>query len=260
MKIVLFLFFFIFSSAWAQIETEKWIQETDDPMIYDKIQKNKDITLQNDILYKEKNSVTGVYDTIHYTGHEQNSLTALLHLNSSVQVPFNLIGLELEYWRKLTRTWLTFSGNYIKSQFGELTLNRTAKSNSRNASAEENFQRKDSSAVTLMSGGMGFGYRFRPQLSFWPTLESADVFHSVSAYLTYNLMHDDFRGKDYTGPGISADYQLNKRFGSDWGIGGKFAYHIAWVKRARENTTEPSTDTQLNLSWASLAVSLAYFF
>ncbi len=260
MKIALFLFFSLMLNAWAQIETEKWVQETDDPMIYDKIQKNKDITLQNDILYKEKNSVTGVYDSIHYTGHEQNSLTALLHMNSDVRAPFNLLALELDYWRKITRTWLAFSGSYTQTQFSEVTLNRSQKSASRNPSAEENFQRKDSSAVTLMSGGIGFGYRFRPQLSFWPTLESADVFHSVAAYFTYNLMHDDFRAKDYLGPGISADYELNKRFGSDWGIGAKFSYHIAFVNRAPENSSEPSSDTRLNLSWASLAVSLAYFF
>lgn len=217
----------------------------------------KEYGVEEDLLVMDKNSITGVYDTIYFTEKDRHRWTMLAKTNANLKRSTNLWGGDLLYGYNLNIFWIEFFASWMHADFREIS--ELPVRSSTNPYAEANSNRAASSKQKLISVGIGPGYRFLVP-------EGVNIFHlrnlfqTVSVWATYNKLNDSATLFEYDGFGLRADYGIHKRVSSGFHYGIRLGYQLAEVTREQKIPNESASDRKLFLSWMTLALDLGFYF
>ncbi|MFZ4712095.1 MAG: hypothetical protein ACOYL6_00150 [Bacteriovoracaceae bacterium] len=254
--ILLFLFtLFLSSNAFAVIRPELFEEEENfEKLSNDDVKAKKDITLKNEAMITDTNSYTGIKDREYYTGNDHHKLSGSYQLNPRITKPFDFSSFELNYGYKMWGLW--WQGFVARSAGTWDTVAENKEIGGTGADSEARFQRPKNSRETLMSYGLGVGYRFR---MIYEWLKIDDLFETISVYGARHSLNESYRDLNYTGYGFRADYGIHMRATSSFFYGLKGSYNIGKVTRSL-GEKESHSDASLAISWISLGFEAGYFY
>lgn len=221
----------------------------------DELIEKKDLTMQNESIIYDLNKNTGIKDKSHYTGKDNYKFSGHYFGNIEVNKFTNISTFEMNYSVKISNFWVESFIGRTSSTFKTISENKT-KNNNALSTSEARYIRPDDSKETLLSLGLGIGYRFKFIYRF---LETTDIFETVSAFATRHILDESYRGTNYNGYGFRADYGIHKRATTSFFYGVKGSYNIGAVKRRLEDGESRSEGT-LSLSWLALGIEAGYYF
>lgn len=243
------LFFIIFIAtiaidASAQIDTETARLNPDQFLI------------DESIVYDES---AGIKEDITYTGNDNDRLAIQYHFNYELNKISDMQGYQVSYGRKVGESlWMEGIVQKVNGTFGSMAENQTPNPLNPDPRSEARNTRLDNESVSVLLFGIGVGYRFKFFTDFF---ETADVFETTNAYLTYNNFEDPYH--KYGGWGMKADYGIHKRINSTFFIGGRLSYNWAQVETADSDVPGEQSlapDRRLMLSWLNLAAEIGYYY
>jgi len=251
----LFLILFLITFSIYAFPTEYF--DTESSQTEEDILDKKEFHLFNENLIKVQDSRTGVITRKYYSGHDKMKIYTMGHVNEEVSYAKDLLGIEAGAAFKLKWFWVHGFLSQHRSKFRTITENRSVPGNTFNPEAEENVIREGENNETLSTIGLGLGLRAKLNLSFFPTDK---IFHTASAYVTYNELDESFRNRKYLGAGFKAVYGLEHRPWTSFFYGPAFSYNFAIVQRGAINNLEDSNDRRLYLSYLTLGFLLGIYF
>lgn len=224
-------------------------------MTNDQLLEKKDVTLQDDSIIYDLNKDTGVKDKSHYTGRDGYKLSGHYMGNVELNKFTDISAFEFNFSKRFAEIWVeTFVGR-TAATFKAISENKKSNINALSTS-EARYIRPDNSSETLLSAGVGIGYRFKMIYQF---IDTTDVFETISAFVTRHILDESFRGTNYNGYGFRADYGIHKRSTTSFFYGAKASYNFGAVKR-RLNDGESRSEGTLSLSWLALGFEAGYYF
>ena len=253
-----FLFFFIvlFPMAFAA-DPFDLTEEERDPDTQEILIKKPEKYLRHESMIYDLNTDLGINDQRKYTGTDANRFAIAGHVSADYEHVTNILGYEFNYMRKTSRfnqIWYGMQFFQNKTFFDAITQNHS--SDSGNANAESQTQRPNNVQSKVLGFGPGVGYRLKLLMEFLPT---EDVFETIDVYGNYVIMDDDYTKNEYKGYGLTTNYGIHKRSGSNFFYGGKLSYNIASVTR-RQIGNESKSDRTFTLGWLSVAFELGFFY
>lgn len=224
-------------------------------MSNDQLLDKKEITLQDDSIIYDMNKDTGIKDKSHYTGRDNHKLSGHYFGNVALNKFTDISAFEVNYSMRFSEIWVESFLGRTATTFKVISENKTPNINALSTS-EARYIRPDASRETLLSAGIGIGYRFKMIYQF---IETNDVFETISAFGTRHILDESFRGTNYNGYGFRADYGIHKRATTSFFYGGKLSYNFGAVKR-RLADGESRREGTLSLSWVALGFEAGYYF
>lgn len=208
---------------------------------------------------KNINAAKGIIEKIYLPSNDTSRFGLGFLANLRPDQFFRVKTYEFQYSKrdKEYELWWVFNASLLNTEFSQISQNIVATdSNSHSQEAESENIRPDQAKQTLFL--IGFGVLFRDQFPLNLNF-SKDLLHEVSTIINYVSLKDDFRQKNYNGPGLKVDYGLHKRISPFYHLGIRLSYHLASVTRKELYHQEPSSDRRLILTWASMGLELTFY-
>lgn len=224
-------------------------------MSNDELLEKKEVTLQDDSIIYDMNSDTGIKDKSHYTGRDNYKLSGNYLGHFELNKFTDISSFDFNFSKRFSEVWVETFISKTAATFKAISENKQLNINAQTTS-EARWIRPDDAKQSLISMGVGIGYRFKMIYQF---IETNDVYETITAYVSRHLLDESFRGDDYNGYGLRADYGIHKRSSTSFFYGAKASYNFGWVKRHLADG-ESDTDGTLSLSWLSLGVEAGYYY
>lgn len=198
---------------------------------------------------KQRDFETGLVKEDYNTQMDKARTSFHLLANHDLASVTGLYSLEFIYAHRFESLWWEFVASKTSAKFGEISQ--------RNSELALALDDLESTQEDLISLGMGVGFR-----NSWiqNLIRYDDIFSTTSAALTYNKFSENFIGRDYSGPGLRADFGIHKRSSTRMHYGFKMSYNLAQVKRAKQVDTEDSASRSLTLSWLSAGLDISFYY
>ena len=207
----------------------------------------------DNLILKEKDSSTGIYDTTYETTQDTSRFGILYRTNANMKKMDGLTSYEAVYGKKMDLFWAEIFVSKANGRFECLASN--------NENVGPSSSDLDQSSVSVTTLGAGLSLRTTLVQEVLNSIINAERFFETSAAaLTYNSFNDSFRGKTFTGPGFRADYGIHYRAYPSFHIGPHFSYNLAVVKKPKEEGSEMSNSRSLVLSWTTIGLDLSFYF
>ncbi len=249
LKLILLLFpALALSQAAKEVERERLFRTpAPESLSPGDLNNNSEVFLFNESLLMEDK---GGYTEAFYTGNDKNRFSLGYQFSTNYQDFTELSSLEMVFSRQLERYSEVWISAVLKRTTGKYE-----------AMAEEiqtsngDVKRSDSQQ-SFTTVGLGGGYRFK---TLARVFNSARIFETIDAYLTYNRHLDGATDERYQGFGLLADYGLHYRSTESFYYGGKLSYNIAALERSAQSG-EKLEDRSLVFGWTALGFELGYYY
>lgn len=209
---------------------------------------NSQIFAAEDMTFELIDEEAGIVEDPYSIENDTFSFALLGHMGAEPDNFAKLYIMEAAFSIKLDSVWIeTIVGQVngdFKSMFG--TQNSTIDSTSP-AEAKE----------TMLSAGFGLGYRFN---YIQELFGSKKWYDTTKAYLTYNVLDEQYSGESFQGLGIRGDYTVQYRFSPSNYSGIRASYHVASLKRSEMENETSSSERALTYSVFSLAFEYGFYF
>jgi len=204
------------------------------------------------LILKEKNSSTGIYDDDYETTKDDSRLSFLYRTNANLKKMDGLSSYEIAYAKKIDLFWGEFFLSQTAARFETITT--------QNENIEPYSADKDQSNTKLTSFGAGFSLRSTIVQNILNNVINAErFFETSSADITYNTFTSDYSSK-FSGYGFRADYGIHYRAYPSFHIGPHFNYNLVAVKKAPEADRNTSSSRTLLLTWTTFGIDLSFYF
>lgn len=184
-----------------------------------------------------------------YNPSFNNKFSFMYGVNSSLTKAGDLSGFTLGYARKLDGFWLDANFQSSTGLFSKFSANNPLATQ---ATDEELMDQKN----TLSSFGIGIGIETQ---YFQELFSTKNLYEYIATNLAYYSYKEDYSGKSFTGPGLHAKFQIDKRFNNYLAAGINLNYHLAMVKREQEHDEEKSSDRNLTIGYMTLGFHLNFY-
>lgn len=253
----LFLCFSICTGAIAQVRPELFQEEENfGKLSNDELKTKPEITLKDEAMISNFNSSTGIKDSEYYTGKDKHMLAGAYHVNPNITKISDLSSFEVSYAYKVYSVWAQAILTQTAGKFDGVSENKDVNAQTTNTNSEYRFQRPYNSKETILSYGVGVGYRFR---MIYEWIKFDNMFETIGVYAMKHALNESYRDLSYNGYGFRADYGIHKRAGQSFFYGIKGSYNIGKVTRSLEEG-ESKADGSLALSWISMGFQVGYWF
>ena len=207
-----------------------------------------------DMLLKEKNESSGIYDISYKTSDDTQRLSAIYRTNTDTGKLSSLSAYEFSYAKKLDVFWLEFFYARTTGRFDALGNN--------NPNITVMTEESESSITTISTLGSGFSYRSRViQELLGEMIDAERVFETTSTAMTYNSLSNSYYEKAFRGYGMRADYGIHYRVSPALHWGPHFSYNLAVVKKdPTDDLKTNSADRSLLLSWTTWGIDFSIYF
>lgn len=206
--------------------------------------------------FKIKNRETGVFDTTIKLSDDKSKVTLAYRGDTGISTFNSVQAMSGSYGVRVGRPWVEFLYSQESGDFLSFAEN-SSQTSTRNSNAEGNFIRGNGDQISKKTLGAGVTYRYN---TVGELFNSPKLFDLISAYLTYNQFNDNFRGKNFSGPGVLVTYAANYRLFKDWEIGPLFSYEIASVKRPIAGEGETSGDRSILIANMRMGLNLTLYW
>jgi hypothetical protein len=252
----LLLLSFISLNSYSQELDDIWKDKNKKNVDKTKILNYEEVVLDEESLFGGDPTESGFPTDSHYSGNDAFRFTVNILGNPSYQDFTDLTSVEVHMAMKLDQTWLEGFIGFTDTNFERIASNRE-NVNVVNPNSESNFIRNDNTEEKMRILGLGTGYRFK---FFSEILAWNNVYETISAFATYTSLDESGRNLTYSGPGLKADYGLNRRFNQSFFAGFKLSYNLSLVTRDALSEIENKKDRTLTLSWMSVGVGMGFYF
>jgi hypothetical protein len=248
LRFLVFLFFSQLAGAsdYLQLSEEELNPSTKEILI----QKPEKHLRSESVIY-DLNTELGIKDQRRFTGSDKHKIAMAGHLSGQYEFLTDLLGAELNYMYRLdryNRIWIGAQIFQHQSFFDSVAKNRS--------SEDSTVSRPNNTNIGLMGYGPGMSYRFKLLLDF---IETEDVFETIDVFINYVTFADRYVNQTYQGFGLTTNYGLHKRSGTNFFYGGKISYNVASVSRSKF-ADEIDSKRSYAIGWLGLGFELGFFF
>ncbi len=204
------------------------------------------------------NTDLGIKDQRRYTGTDRNRLSLAGHVSGDYEHFSDIIAVDFTYMRRTERynqIWYGLQVFQNNTYFDAITQNQEPQTGD-NPNDESQIQRPNNTKASVFAGGLGVGYRFKFLMDFFQT---ENVFETVDVFVNYVAFDEKFTKQKYAGYGLTTNYGIHKRSGSNFFYGGKLSYNLASVTRDAIDG-ENKSSRSFGLGWLTLGLELGLFF
>lgn len=222
--------------------------------------KDKDHYLKNEILIDDFDTEKGVHSDRIYTGNDRHHFTVSYQFSPDYSDLVKIQAFEAQYhyrFNNMHDTWVGFMVKKDQNKFSAISSNSSTATRTTTSTDDYELLRADETEMSILSAGLGVGYRFKLLLEFFKTEQT---FEKVMVFFNYLSMTDGEYNFDYSGYGLTADYSLLVRSGKNFIYGIKLTYNMGIVKKKALIEEESSVDRTRSIGWLSSGFVLGYNF